>query len=182
MATTWTKRTLTVHLPNDAMLATVPIYLLEASSQTFLAGSPVVFSSGYMAVASDAVTTLAGFAMEDGHNITAGTQKIKIVPCAVGNCVQLFGNFLTTAAADNVLAATDLGITAQLNYEAAGGSAGEAIWHFGDTQSSEGVQVINFKSDVASLPANSSVVEPTAGDTNARVLAQVLDSAADFAV
>lgn len=182
MATTWLKKTLTVHLPTDAMLATLPIYNYEASSQTFLAGSPVVFSSGYIAVATDAVTTCAGFAMEDAHNITAGTQKIKMVPASVGRVLQFFGNQLTTAAADNVLAATDLGSNQQINYEAAGGSDGSAIWHIGDSGSSAGCKIVQFKADAGSLPPNSSVVEPTAGDTNARVLAQLLDSAADFAV
>lgn len=182
MAITWPKKTLTVELPNDAMLATLPIYVVEGASQTFLAGSPLVFSSGYLVVATDAVTTAAAFAMEDGHNSAAGTDKVKIVPAMPGYAIHLYGNLLTTTAGDNVLAATDHGVKMQINYEAAGGSNGENIWHFGDTQSSEGVKVVEFRADAGSLPPNVSQIFPAAGDTNARVRAALLDSVADWAV
>lgn len=181
MATTWIKRTLTVHIPDAAALETLPLYLLEASSQTFLAGSPLVFSSGYIAVASDPVESMHAIAMEDAHNITAGTQRVKVVPVSIGANVHLFGNLLTTAAADNVLAATDEGTKMQINYEATGGAGSVPIWHFGDSTSNPGVKVVAFQADPGFLPPNSEVVRPIAGDTNARVLAVVLDSAADWA-
>ncbi len=180
MAITWLKKTLTVQMANEAMRDTLPLYGPEGASQTFLAASPIVLSSGLWVVGSDPITTVEGFAMEDGHNTTGAT--IKFVPAAVWAGIHLFGNFLSTAAADNVLATADLGGKVNINYEAAGGSGGEAIWHLGDSASNPGARIVEFRCDPGSLPPNSDVTAPANGDTNARVRAALLDSAADWAV
>ncbi len=60
--------------------------------------------------------------------------------------------------------------------------AGEPIWHFGDTQSSEAVKVVDFHHDAGFLVQRSSELLAVAGDTNARVTAVLLDAAADYAV
>lgn len=182
MAKTYLKGSIKPFTPNAAMLDVLRVTLPEAASQTFIASAPVVFSSGYIAVGSDPVTTVHGFALEAAHNSTAGAYRIQIIPAAPGMFLHLFGNLLTTAAADNVLAATDLGTTMNINYEATGGSDSGPIWHLGDSTSNAGVKVVSFDHDPAYIVQGQSEVRAVAGDTNARVTAVLLDAAADYAV
>lgn len=59
---------------------------LEASTQTFLQGAPLfINTSGYLAVATAEISLtnavpIVGFAAEDAHNITQGTQLIRYYP------------------------------------------------------------------------------------------------------
>lgn len=58
---------------------------LEASSQVFLEGAPLAWSGGFLQVAAAEVslpntTPIVGFAAEDAHNITQGTQLIRYYP------------------------------------------------------------------------------------------------------
>jgi len=182
MAKTFVKGQMAVRMPNDAMLAVVPYYLQEGASQTFLNGSPVVITSGYVVAAADGATTVEGFALEDAHNSAAGTDKIKIVPASTGNALHVYANFLTTAAADNILAATDLGLNATIEYAATASSSGGPIWHAGDSESSAGLRLVGFECEPAYIPANQAELGPVAGDTNARCRFALLDTAADWAV
>jgi hypothetical protein len=63
---------------------------LEGSTQSFLEGAPLKYSSGYIVVANaastDTDTPIIGFAAEDAHNITQGTQLIRYYP-ALSNYV-----------------------------------------------------------------------------------------------
>lgn len=179
MAKTYIKGQLAVEMPGDVSLAVWVMSLPEAASQTFKNGSPLVFSSGYLATASGTVESVEAFALEDAHNGTAGEYDIKCCP-ALHN-THCFGNLLTTGAADNVLAATDWGVKVQLLYNATAGAGSTPIWFFGDSASNPCFKVVDFKGDAQYLPANQSELRAAAGDTNARVKGVLLTSAADWA-
>jgi len=173
MAQTWRKGQLKVVMPNDAALAVLPLYLPEGASQTALNGSPFVITSGYLVVASEPVEAVAAFSLEDGHNTaTDGLNKLKVCPAYQG--LHAYGNLLTTTGADNVLAATDFGADVQLDFAT-------PYWHFGDSASNPCFQIVSFKPDPAYIPPNQSETESLAGDTNARVLGSMHNSAAVWA-
>lgn len=88
---------------------------LEGSTQSFLEGAPLKYSSGYIVVAqaasTDTDTAIIGFAAEDAHNITQGTQLIRYYP-ALANMV-FEGTWASDAATATVQAQADVG-TGQL--------------------------------------------------------------------
>lgn len=173
MAKTYSKGQLKVAMPNDAALGVLALYLPEAASQTALNGSPFIFSSGYLTVATEPVEAVAAFSLEDAHNgATDGLYKLKICPAYQG--LHAWGNLLTTAGADNVLAASDLGADVQLVFTT-------PYWHFGDSASNPCFQIVQFKPDPEFIPPNQSETEAVAGDTNARVLGSMHNSAAVWA-
>lgn len=178
MAQTFVKRTISPKMPTDAMLAVAPLYIPEGASQTFKACSPLVFSSGYLVTASGTVESVEAFALEDGHNGSAGAYKVKVLPAVSG--VHAYGNLLTTAAADNTLAATDLGAKVQLLYSATAGVGSTPIWYFGDSASTPCFKIVSFTPDPDHIIPNVSTIDAASGDTNARVFAVLLGSAADW--
>ncbi len=123
---------------------------LEGTSKTFLAGAPLVWSSGYLQEAGSDPTLIAGIAAEPGHNITAGTQKVMYYPLQ-GN---VFEGNLAQAAANTTSATTDPGKA----YGIVARSSGTAHWvvDSADTSATR-VRILDF-----ALP---SIV----GDVNARV-------------
>lgn len=170
MAKTYTKGALGFGLPGDSYLEYGVVYLPEAASQTFLANAPVIWSSGYIAAGTSVCTALIGFSLKAGNNSTAGAYNAEVIPCYAG--LKVFGNFLGSAAADNVLAAADLGTSVQLalltsNY-----------WYFLDSTSTPGVILTSFESDQR-VP-NVSETVAVAGDTNARITGEVLASVNDW--
>lgn len=183
MAKTFRKGTLHVTMLNAAMLEATAFYLPEKASETFKAGSPVLFSSGYIATASTGAVSVDAFALQDAHNgATDGLYNVKVVPASVGAALHCYGNLLTTSAADNVLAATDLGVKVQLLYGATASSSSGPMWYFGDSTSTPGFRIVSFTCDPAYIPPNQNELLAVAGDTNARVLGALLDSVADWAV
>lgn len=174
MAITFPKQQMAVYQPDDAWLGMVTQYLPEGASQTFVDGAPVIFSSGYIIIhaTSDPITEdIAGFAQEAGHNTTAGAKQVGVVPCIPG--IHLHANFLGAAAADNVLAQTDLGITRDLDYSATLLGAASPGYYIEDAAANATVKIVSFKSDYTpSVGTNQ--VQAAAGDTNARLRAAVL--------
>lgn len=172
MAKTYPKRGIQVFAPNDAYLSSVSVYLPEGASQTFTGVNPIVVTSGYVVLAADPVTSVMGICVEDGHNTTAGTYNVRVIP--VSQDVGVYANFLGNAAADNVLAAADLYLSRDFEYDANMITTGEGGWYVEDGAASASVKIVSFNSDIA-IP-NNSQSEAEAGDTNARVSALFLNS------
>lgn len=170
MAKTYAKGALGFGLPGDSYLEYSVMYSPEAASQTFLTAAPVIWSSGYIAAGTSVCTALVGFSLAAGSNTTAGAVDIKWIPCYAG--LQVYGNFLGAAAADNVLAAADLGTSRQLALLA------NNYWYFLDDTNTPGVIITSFESDQR-VPNNSEVIA-VAGDTNARITGEVLGSVNDY--
>jgi len=88
---------------------------LEGSSGTFLEGAPLKYSSGYIVIANaastDTDTPIIGFAAEDGHNVTQGSQLIRYYP-ALSNYV-FEGTWASDAASATVQVQANVG-TGQL--------------------------------------------------------------------
>ena len=93
---------------------------MEGSTQTFLKGAPLVWSSGYLVEASGDPTLIVGIAAEPGHNITQGSQMVSFYPLS-GN---VFEANLAQAAADTTSAATNQGVA----YGIVARSSGTAHW------------------------------------------------------
>lgn len=176
MSQTFTKRTLSPRMGYGAAMDLAALYIPEGASQTFKDGAPLVFSSGLLVEASGTVQLVDAFALEDGHNTTGS--KIKVLPAVPG--VHAYGNLLTTGAADNVLATADLGGKVQLLYDATAGIGSTPIWFFGDSSSTPAFKIVSFTPDAEHLAPNSDVIDAANGDTNARVFAALLASAANW--
>ena len=164
MAKTFTKGALGFGMPGDSYLEYAVLYSPEAASQTFLTASPVIWSSGGIAVtATDPSTALIGFSLQAGSNVAAGAATTKWIPCYAG--LKVFGNFLGAAAAD-------LGTTRDLTVLASN------YWYILDAGAAPGVIITSFYSDQR-VPNNSETVA-VAGDTNARITCEVLASVNDY--
>jgi len=174
MAKTFIKRTLAPRMGYEAALQIAATYLPEGSSQTFLDGSPLIFSSGLMVVATGTVEVVAAFALENGHNNTGA--KIKCLPALIG--VGAYGSFLATNAADNTLATADLGVKVQLLYGATAGAGSTPIWFWGDSASTPAAKIVSFTGDPEHILPNQSELDAANGDTNARVFAALIGTAA----
>lgn len=167
MAKTYVKRELTLAFPDDPYLAASLVKLPEAASQTFPKGSPVSFVSGKASVfVAPTTALLAGFALDAASGTTDNLLRVILaLPW-----VAIEANFLGSAAADNVLAATDLGVA----YDLAAGTtsaSGAAGWYLQDSTSDASVIISSFESyDI--LP-DSGEMKAVAGDTNARVRGRV---------
>lgn len=170
MAKTYTKAALGFGLPGDSYLEYSVLYSPEAASETFLTAAPVKWASGYITAGTSVCTALTGFSLQAGSNVAAGAATVKWIPCYAG--LKVFGNFLGAAAADNVLAAADLGTSVQLALLAS------TYWYFLDDTNTPGVILTSFESDQR-VPNNSEVLA-VAGDTNARLTGEVLASVNDY--
>lgn len=165
MAVTWTKKPLRPIVESNSFLSLYERYIPEGASQTFPAGAPLKMASGLAVVfvaPSDA--DLAAFSLEAGHNTTGA--EIECILAYPG--VEFEANFLGSAAADNVLAAGDLGGAgfdlAASSTLIGGASAG---WYLADTTSSVSARICAFRAQ--SPEPNVLQSQPAAGDTNARV-------------
>jgi len=172
MAKTFVKQAMSLRIPSDAFLGFASMSELEGSTQTFVSSAPLVITSGYLVEAADPATAIAGFSLEAGHNITAGTQLVKFLPAVHG--LQINANFLGSAAADNVLAATDYGLAVRIAKSATLVGGATAGWYFEDTGSTQAAKIISFESD--QIVPNQSQTRAVAGDTNARLRGVVLTS------
>lgn len=172
MAKTYPKRGIQVFAPNDAYLSSVSVYLPEGLNQTYTGVNPVVVTSGYVVLAADPVTAIAGICVEDAHNAAAGAYSVRVIP--VSEDVGVYANFLGNAAADNVLAAADLYLKRDFEYDANMISTGVGGWYIEDGAAAASVRIVSFNSDIA-IPNNSESIA-VAGDTNARVSAVFLAS------
>ena len=176
MAKTYPKRGIQVFAPNDAYLSAVSVYQPEGLNQTWTVNTPVVITNGYAVSSADPMGAAAGvygICLEDAHNGAAGAHQVRIVP--VTEDVGVYANFLGAAAADNVLAAADLMLDRDFEYDAAMISASEGGWYIQDSAVGASARIVSFNSDIA-IP-NSSESIAVAGDTNARVSVLFLTAA-----
>lgn len=177
MAKTFLKQALAAYSPSDAWLSLVTTNLPEGLNQTFVNGAPLVFSSGYMieaTVAGDVVTSaIAGFSMNAAHNTTAGAYDVQFVPAVPG--IHFHANFMGAAGIDNVLAASDLGLTRDVGYAATFLGAASPGYFVADSAGTVRVKIISFESD--QVVANSTETKAVAGDTNARVRGVIIAAA-----
>lgn len=175
MAKTYPKRPLMPAVPNDAFLGFVSVEYQEATSQTFKAYSPVVLASGLLNEASSTITTtpMLGIVLEDATNASTTGTFLRVCPF-MGDSTSVYGNFLGAAAADNVLAAADLGNDYQLAKSTTLLGTGKPGWYILDDSTNGCVKISSFRSDWTIPQSNESAA--VAGDTNARVTATVLNA------
>lgn len=175
MAKTFRKEQLSVYLLQENTLQYATRTLPEGASQTFVAGAPVVVTSGLVVEAANPATAIAAFAMKAGQNTTGAFSKV--VPVIDG--VAFYANFLAAAGADNVLAAADVMGSGFDFGKGAYGADGSVIWVILDSAAAAAVKIVGLDTDqVVPNVQNNSYAE--VGDTNARVSAIVLDSIRSF--
>lgn len=154
------------------MLSYVAQWEPQGASETYTAGSPVVWSSGLLvastsAIETDASNKVTGIAIEDANNAAASASNLtKFVPAVDG--IIFYANLLTGDGADNVLAAADLGNDGGSALRSKSGliTTGVTDW-FLDDADANGCTIVSFTPDIV-LP-NLDVTRCEVGDTNARV-------------
>lgn len=174
MAQTFTKRAMEPVVLDDAYLNFVALYAPEAATQTFVAGELLKMVAGGLTVAADPAVTVWGLALEDAHNDGAlGDHNLKYFPFMPGACV--YANLLTGAAADYVLAATDMGQSYDGAYSATLVGGATPGWHLDQAASgaNSAFQIVSFFGDETKA-ASGYGNEARVGDTNARVVAMVV--------
>jgi len=142
----------------------------EGASQTFTAGSPVVWAAGLLvasttAIESDAGNLVTGLAIEDGHNEASGA-LCKFVPAVDG--VVFYANLMTGDGVDYVLEAAPLGVTETQALRSKSGLVTTSVtdW-FLDDADANGTNVVSFNADI--IVPNQTNTRAEVGDTNARV-------------
>lgn len=172
---TFYKKQIGVFNINDPELSYCTMRAVEGASQTWVAGAPVVLSSGLVVEAANPATDVWGFALEAGQNVST-SPKCKILPVIDG--VALYANFLASGGANNNIAAADVGSTWRLA-KGAYGEDGSTIWYAEDTASSQALKMVSLETDQV-LPNVVDNSYAAVGDTNARVKFIVLDSVRSF--
>lgn len=160
------KARLEVIVHDAVMLELITRRVPEAASQTFKLNAPIKLASGLAAeFVNPADALLAGYALTDGQNLASGgvTDIVLALPH-----VEIEANFLGNAAADNVLAAADLGGPFDLAKSATLLGASAPGWYLSDTTADVAFRMSGFP---PIRKANSENSRTLAGDTNARVRA-----------
>lgn len=164
MATTWLKRPMRAVLPYNSYMSLLERRLPEGDSQTFPVGAPLKFSSGLLVVWDSG--DVAALSAQAGQNTTGDlfTQCYLLTPG-----VELEANFLGSAAADNVLAAADVGNKFDIAEGANLLGTGIKGWYIQDSTSATVVRISEMRASSPEPLALESI--PAVGDTNARVWA-----------
>lgn len=176
MAITFKKDQLGVTARNSDHLSPVAEKFLEGASQTFLAGSLVKFTGGYILVAAavntaPAAGSLFGIALEDAHNGTAGANYITVVRFEPTH--EIYANLLGAAAADLTLAITHLGADVDLLWATNYLGTGISGW-FATAGGGATAEVVSFRGDQVPSPAGRLPTnEAQVGDINARVRVRI---------
>jgi hypothetical protein len=170
MALTWPKLPLRPFYSSNPFLSLFERDYLEAASQTFPACAPLKNSSGLLAEwVSPSDGDIVAVSLTAGQNTTGATVKAVIATPDL----ELEGNFLGSAAADNVLAAGDLFLTRDLAKSTTlVDNATNPGWYIADTSSAVAVVITQFACNQV-IP-NVLQTKPLAGDTNARVFCKIL--------
>lgn len=170
MAITHIKQRLEPIAHDDVLLALLTRELPEGASQTWPEGSPVSFSSGLL-VEFVAPTTalLAGYALDAGHNTTGRTATIVLARAPI----EIEVNFLGAAAADNVLAAADMGGKFDLLKSTTLIKAANPGWYLSDATADPSHRITQF---APAKLVNQVETVSAAGDTNARVRCAPIDT------
>lgn len=167
MAVTFPKAHLRVHKPEDAYLGFVARYLPEGASQTFVAGSPLVWATGLLVEGTTPINTtntVACFALEAGHNRASG--NIKVMPVVPG--LVIWGTLLAAAAADYVLLAADVGLNFLLAKTANFPTTAANGWYVQRVVTIAAAKLTHLGPHDLT-PPNVTQTTSLAGDTNARV-------------
>ena len=160
---------------NHPMLSYWAQWEPEGASQTFTAGSPVVWSSGLLVAATspieaDTPNKVTGLAIEDGHNAAAAaSNRCKFVPAIDG--VIFYANLLTGDGATYTITAADMGNFADNSGEALRSKSGlidtgVTDW-FLDNADNNGTMIVSFVPDITI--ANEDVTYVQVGHVDARV-------------
>jgi hypothetical protein len=170
MANTWPKFPLKPIVPSNSYLSLLERDYLEGASQTFPAGAPLKLSSGLLIEwVNPTDADIFAISVTAGQNTTGATVKTIVAKPELELCA----NFLGSAAADNVLAAADMGLTRDLAKSTTlVDNATNPGWYFADTSSDVAIQISQFRADLV-LP-NVTQTNPATGDTNARVFASII--------
>lgn len=142
----------------------------EAASQTFPACAPLKIVSGLLAEwVNPTDADVFAISLTAGQNTTGATVKAVFATPDL----ELEGNFLGSAAADNVLAAADLGLSVDLAKSTTLiDNAANPGWYFADTTSDVACVITQLRCN--QVPPNSTQTNTAVGDTNARVFAKFL--------
>lgn len=171
MAVTFNKDILRPIFPQDAFLNWAALYGPEGASQTFVYGDVLELASNYLQIcgspAGGASNRLWGIALQDGNNGSAGANNIKYFPILPGACAHV--NVLTTAAADFVLTAAQMGGQYELTRSATLVGGTDPGWYLNTALAVvKSNTIVSFFGD---QPTTSSYAqEARVGDTNARVM------------
>jgi hypothetical protein len=168
------KRALRLNREDNSFLSYAVRNELEGASQTFVEDSPVVITAGLIVEAASPATAVIGFAVKAGQNVAGGTVLSEFVPAFPG--LTMFGNLLTTAAADHTLADADIGTDADL-IKGAILPDGSSAWYFNEALAT-GVHL--FSRDTDYIKPNDPETRAVAGDINARLLATLVDGIRDL--
>lgn len=143
--------------------------LAEGASQTFPVGAPLKISSGLLIEwVNPTDADIHSFSLTEGHNDTGSTVKVVMA----FPDVEIEANFLGSAAADNVLAAADCGLTRDLAKGTDLLGTGEDGWYIADTSGDVAVIISQFRSNQVLPNQLNSFAQ--VGDTNARVFAKII--------
>lgn len=173
MAKTFPTEALGVNPLNDPVFGYITRRYLEAASQTYPAGSPVKDNaSGFIAEwVSVADADIVGFVITAGSDdASAGDSPVDVILAYPQLVIE--ANFLGSAAADNVLAQTDLFAEKDLIKGTDLLGTGLDGWYFQDAAAGAAVIIQEFDSSPV-YHGDTSVHRPVDGDTNARIRAAV---------
>ena len=140
----------------------------KASATTFVQGAPIKLASGLaLEWVNPSDADIWAFSMAAAVDGETTVEAMYATPDVV-----LEANFLGAAAADNVLAAADRGLSRDLLKAANLLGTGEAGWYISDAAADAGVIICEFESQYVFPTTNESAA--VVGDTNARLRAFVI--------
>lgn len=173
MANTFPKKTLRVRSPGDCEMSYWIRKLPETASETFIASSPIVITTGLVAVAADIVTALFGFALRAGRNGSADRDYFSEVVVAFPG-LELFANFLAADGTGNqAIAAAQLMNANPYDLEKnAVGPGATDIWTVVNASAQDICNMVGWDTDYI-LPNVVKNTYAAVGDLNARVTFQV---------
>lgn len=139
---THAKKGLSIIVHDAVLLETITRVIPEGASQTFPAGSPLAYSSGLLVeFVAPATALLAAFTEEAGQN---GTGKRTTCVLAMPSIVEVEANFLGAAAADNTIAAADVGGKFDLLKSTTLIGGASAGWYISDATADPSVRIATF--------------------------------------
>jgi hypothetical protein len=170
VAVTYIKQGLRAYLPDDSYLSFAERSYPEGASQTYPIGSPLKNSSGNLVVwVSPTDGDIVAFALKAGQNASAGTKQVPVILALPE--VLLEASFLGAAAADNAIAAADLWLARDLEYDADFVQPGSAAgWYIEDAADDAALTIVGFAAGTVNETMQSTAA---VGDSNARVMAHV---------
>lgn len=160
----WIKRSMIAVMPSNSYVSLLEREWPEGDNQTFVIGAPIAFSSG-LAVAWTS-GNLAGISAVAGQN-TTGDLFTKVYLLEPGVCIE--ANFLGSAAANNTLAAADMGTAFDIASDVNLLGTGRAGWYLQDSTSATMARISELKASIPNPLEDRSI--PAIGDVNTRLRA-----------